>query len=144
VDEAAIWREYFETTARMVRAEVIDIVAHIDLPKLKSTLSTDEWLPLAEPTIEALAEVNAAGRVTTFEINTSGRDKNVERFFPEEEMVALLCKAGVPVSFGSDAHDPRHVARYFDEAFALAQRCGYKEMTYFLQRAPHAEPIPKG
>jgi len=122
IPESEIWTAYFEATAAMIDSGLIDAVTHIDLPKLRSRMGKHDWLPLAEPTLDALRR--AKGRVAV-EINTSGRDKAIRTFFPEPEFLAAVHATGSPIILGSDAHGPTQVGRYFDEAIELAKSVGY-------------------
>jgi histidinol-phosphatase (PHP family) len=40
----------------------------------------------------------------------------------------------VPLTFGSDAHDPNDVGRDFDKAVDLAKSAGYSEYLIFKQK----------
>ncbi len=40
----------------------------------------------------------------------------------------------MPLTFGSDAHDPKDVGRDFDKAVDLAKSVGYSEYLIFKQR----------
>lgn len=54
---------------------------------------------------------------TAIEVNTAGRRKGLDSFFPQMEIINIAKRAGVDVLFlGSDAHTPEHVGFDFDEA----------------------------
>jgi histidinol-phosphatase (PHP family) len=46
----------------------------------------------------------------------------------------IYAKAGVSMTFGSDAHDPKDVGRDFDKAVTLAKKAGYQEYVMFKGR----------
>jgi len=47
---------------------------------------------------------------------------------------AALDEAGVPLTFGSDAHDPLDVGKDFDKAVDLARSVGYGEYLIFKNK----------
>ena len=42
----------------------------------------------------------------------------------------------IPITFGSDAHNPDQVGQYFAQAIQLAQEAGYTHRAEFRQRKP--------
>ena len=68
------------------------------------------------------------------EINTSGLRKPVKEMYPEKSLLQIYQQAGVPLAFGSDAHDPLDVGKDFDKAYALAREVGYGEYVLFKKR----------
>jgi histidinol-phosphatase (PHP family) len=40
----------------------------------------------------------------TFELNTSGMDKECKEFYPSDEFLQILCDYKIPVTLGSDSH----------------------------------------
>ena len=43
---------------------------------------------------------------------------------------------GEVITVGSDAHDPSHIADYFDRAYDVLKECGFKYYTIFEKRVP--------
>ncbi len=61
------------------------------------------------------------------EVNSSGLRKPAKEIYPALHDLKIYCAKGVPITFGSDAHDPHDVGRDFDKARDLALAAGYKE-----------------
>ncbi len=74
--------------------------------------------------VDALARRLAAAGVVV-ELNTAGLRKPVREIYPSPDVVRALRSAGVPITFGSDAHAPAEVGHDLDRAAALARECGY-------------------
>jgi hypothetical protein len=55
--------------------------------------------------------------------------------YPSPDLLRRLRMAGVPITFGSDAHRPEEVGRDFAQAIVLAQDAGYDA---FATLAPDA------
>jgi histidinol-phosphatase (PHP family) len=68
------------------------------------------------------------------EINTSGLHKPVQEMYPALENLKIYCAAGIPLTFGSDSHDPAHVGRDFQKAVDMAQAAGFSEYVLFRGR----------
>jgi histidinol-phosphatase (PHP family) len=70
----------------------------------------------------------------TIEINTSGLRKPVKEIYPSLDALKIYRKAGVPITFSSDSHDPMDVGRDYDKAAELARTAGYREYRVFRAR----------
>ena len=103
--------------------------AHPDLAKKFGYRPKGDLRRYYEPAIQAAVDTQAA-----FEINTAGRYKKIEEFYPTTEFLELMADANLPVLLSSDAHEPGHVARDFEEAQALAKTVGLKTTLRFEKR----------
>ncbi len=120
IDE--VWVEYLGLVGDAAESGLFTLMGHIDLVKkfgYRPTRVLDEELG-------RLAERLAKSGVLV-EINTAGLHKPVGEAYPDPDLLRRLREAGVPITFGSDAHQPEHVARDFDHAVRLAQDAGYTQ-----------------
>jgi histidinol-phosphatase (PHP family) len=46
--------------------------------------------------------------------------------YPTPDLLGRACRLGIPVVFGSDAHEVDQVGWEFDAAVALARQAGYR------------------
>jgi len=60
--------------------------------------------------------------------------KPVKEIYPSLDVLKIYCKAGVPLTFGSDSHDPKDVGADFLKALDLAKAAGYREYLVFSRR----------
>ena len=132
-----IYREYLLTTQAAARSGAYDIIGHLDCLKTMGHIPDLGVTPLVEETVRVLAESNVA-----IELNTSGWRKSIEDCYPNAEWLALCCRHGVPVTLGSDSHDPAHVGYRFDDAVALLREVGYRELATFERRKRRMVPLP--
>ena len=128
-DIDSVYFEYYDLLRRCAQSGLYDIMAHVDLVKKFGH----------RPSIDLTAEVQKTAKVfkecgVAVEINTSGLRKTVGEMYPAQSMLKIYCEAGVPLTFGSDAHDPRDVGRDFVQAVAMAQAVGYIEYVTFRNR----------
>lgn len=120
-DVDRVFRTYYETLATAARTGAFDVVAHFDLPKLWGHRPTAD---LSELEDEVLGAVAAAGMA--IEINTAGLDRHpVAEAYPALDLLRRAHEAGIPVTFGSDAHRALEVGSSFSGALTLARRAGY-------------------
>ena len=121
-DVNGVWRRYYETLIEATRTGAFDVVAHLDLPKMWGFRPSADMSELEN---DALAAIAAAGMA--IEINTSGLDRYpVAEMFPSASLLRRARVAGIPLTFGSDAHCAAEVGSHFAEALDLARAAGYE------------------
>ena len=95
-------------------------------------------MPAVEQMIKTVAVQNLA-----IELNTAGLRKPVGEIYPQEAWLRLCYQYQIPVTLGSDAHQPQDVAADFDQAIALLIKVGYTQLASFTQRKRSLVPIEK-
>lgn len=123
--ENDVWYEYFELWQDAVLSAVpFTVMAHPDLPKKLG------FQPDFDPRAMYAAMAHlAASKDVLVEVNTSGLHYKVGELYPAPRLLKAFCDAGVGCTVGSDAHDPRHVARDLDKAYAAMREAGYTHVT---------------
>ena len=118
IDE--VWVQYLELVGDAAESGQFTILGHLDLVKkfgYRPTRTLDKELS------RLVERISKAG--TLVEINTAGLHKPVGEAYPDPDILRRLFEAGVPITFGSDAHLPEHVGRDFAHATELARAAGY-------------------
>ena len=113
----AIWIEYFQLVGDAADSGLFTILGHLELVKkfgYRPTRALDKEL-------SRLVE-RIAGAGVLVEINTAGLHKPVAEAYPSTDILRRLSEAGVPITFGSDAHQPEHVGRDFPHAVESARQ----------------------
>jgi histidinol-phosphatase (PHP family) len=90
----------------------------------------------------ALDRIAAAGM--GIELNMSGLVRPCQEIYPSPLILNLARERGIPISFGSDAHGPQDVGRYFDQALKLAKDAGYTHCLRMRGRKKELVPLPGG
>ncbi len=118
---------YFELVGEMAATEAPDVIAHFDLIKKNNKGLFDEGsLWYRAVATEALRALAASGCVA--EINTGPVSRNYgTHFYPGDGILAPMAELRIPVTLGSDAHRPGHVAAHFGAALDALRRAGYRE-----------------
>jgi histidinol-phosphatase (PHP family) len=134
-DVGEIYRRYFEDLGRAARSGLFDVIGHPDVIKVFGfrpagpawpTEAVDElWF--------AFLEAARAGGVA-LEASAAGWHKPVGEMYPAPSWLAAARRAGVPVTLGSDAHEPGEVARSFDRLTVAVREAGYDEIVTFAGR----------
>jgi histidinol-phosphatase (PHP family) len=122
IDE--VWIEYFELVGDAAESGLFTILGHLDLVKKFGYRPTRT---LGHELDGLVHRVARSGVVV--EINTAGLHKPAREAYPTLDILSRLRTAGVPVTFGSDAHRPDEVGRDFAHAASLAQAAGYREFS---------------
>ena len=109
-------------------------MAHPDLIK---NFTADAWDPdsIMDDLRNALDRIAATG--VAMELNTSGVNKTISEMNPFPAMLVEMRARNIPITLGSDAHQPDRVADGYETAMQLLADCGYTHISYFLHRRRH-------
>jgi histidinol-phosphatase (PHP family) len=120
-DGPALYERYYEVLGRAASSGLFDVLAHIDYIALWGH-AVGAAVSAAED--EALRAIAAAG--AAIEVNTTGTLDPAGQMYPAPDLLGRACRLGIPVVFGSDAHELDQVGWEFDAAVALARHAGYR------------------
>jgi histidinol-phosphatase (PHP family) len=135
-DAYEVWAEYFERLTRAATSGLFDILGHADLPKKFGFRPQRDCTSLFDSLLEATRHAGCA-----IELNTAGLRKDCREIYPGRTLLQRAWEAGVPITFGSDAHAPEEVGMNFREAVALARAVGYRQSCRFDQRRRSLAPF---
>jgi histidinol-phosphatase (PHP family) len=136
-DIDALYMEYFETVGASAETGLFDTIGHTDLiKKFGYRASVD-----LSTAYTRLANRFARAGVCV-EVNTAGLRKPVGEMYPHPDLLAACRAAGVPITFGSDAHEPHLVGADFGSAVELLRSAGYEEFVAFEKRRRTSVPLP--
>jgi histidinol-phosphatase (PHP family) len=124
-----LFRKYFETVTAAASSGLFDIIGHCDLIRIFGYRPSSD----PEPLYRKLAREMKKHDVV-LEINTNGRNRPLADFYPDRRYLHVFMEEKVPVCVNSDAHMPRRVGQYFDEAYDLLRYTGFNEMAVFERR----------
>ncbi|MDZ7356749.1 MAG: histidinol-phosphatase HisJ [candidate division KSB1 bacterium] len=134
-DTTRLFHAYFDHLEKAIKTGWFDIIGHFDLPRRFWGDLPDETIERAGHILEQIKDYDLC-----LEVNTSGfRTKNVEEPFPNFNLLQKVRALDIPVTLGSDAHQPGDVGSYFQETKALLKQIGF-EYIYFFEnhrRIPH-------
>jgi histidinol-phosphatase (PHP family) len=125
----ALYEGYFLEIAKSAKAGLFDIVAHCDIVKKFGAFSSKR---VDELMWEALDQIKNAD--LCIEINTSGLRKLGRETYPGEKVLTFARDLKIPLTLGSDAHNPEQVGTDFDHAIRLVERYGNGRICIFERR----------
>lgn len=128
-DINTVYRDYYKLLRQSASSGLFDIMGHVDLVKKFGHRATENLTSEVESTAKVFKDSGVA-----VEVNTSGLRKPVQEIYPSLSVLEIYRKAGVPITFSSDSHDPQDVGKDYDKAKALALEAGYTEYRVFKQR----------
>jgi len=132
-------RTYYLRMAELAQTGLYDACAHFDIVKRAGVHAPEALLKeIVPPALDAVA---AAGMA--IEINTSGLVHAAGEPYPSPLILSLMNERDIPITFGSDAHDPTQVGRRFDLALSLARDAGYTHRASFRRRKITLVPLPE-
>ena len=135
-DVNAAWAEYYELLRQSAALGVFDIIGHCDLIKVFGDKPSGDCAAMWRPFLEEVKRQDIA-----IEINTNGLNKPCGEMYPSPALLEMAGEIGVGLTFGSDAHRPGRVGEQFDQAIALAKRCGFTHHRRFAGRQYESIPF---
>jgi histidinol-phosphatase (PHP family) len=123
------YKNYFKAVQLSAQSGLFDIIGHCDLAKKFGYYPTFPLEELYEKTAAVFKESNVV-----VELNTSGRIKPCNEFYPSVSFLQILSRHKVPVTLGSDAHVEQNVGQFFSDALSELRALGYKEIAVFNKR----------
>ena len=134
-DVAAFARRYLEHVRAAAESGLFDVLAHVDAWKGRAPTPWPDVADDLDRTVEAIAAADVA-----VEVNTSGLRKCDEPF-PSDAFLRRLVEAGVPITFGSDAHTPDEVRYGWGEVAARLRALGVTRLATFRGRERGFVPL---
>ncbi|MCA9401633.1 MAG: histidinol-phosphatase HisJ [Candidatus Omnitrophica bacterium] len=128
-DIEQVYRSYFSLLRKSALSGMFDYMAHVDLVKKFGHRPQGDVLDEVKKTADVFKETGMV-----IEINTAGLRKPVGEMYPSLAHLKIYRQAGVPLTFGSDAHQPDHVGKDFQTAKELALAAGYQEYVSLTKR----------
>jgi histidinol-phosphatase (PHP family) len=125
----ALYEGYFLEIAKSARAGLFDIIAHCDIVKKFGPFSSKR---VSELMWEALSQIKKSD--LCIEINTSGLRKPEHETYPGDKVLALARDLKIPLTLGSDAHNPDQVGMDFGRAIDLIKKYGNGRIAVYERR----------
>ncbi|MFA5060187.1 MAG: histidinol-phosphatase HisJ [Candidatus Omnitrophota bacterium] len=128
-DINCVYHDYYDLLRRSAQSGLFDIMAHVDLVKKFGNRPAEDMAHEVRKTAEVFKDYGVA-----IEINSSGLRKPCKEIYPSLWNLRIYAQAGIPLIFGSDAHEPQHVGKDFDKSLKLAKDAGFKQYGIFEKR----------
>lgn len=142
LDVYKFMEDYFLELADIAKWNGCDALAHLTCPmrRIQGKYHMDfDYCKISEVT-DYLLETMIQNK-KALEVNTSGLRQDVGRTMPDENIIRRYRELGGKlVTIGSDSHSAYDVGAGIEEGMALAKKCGFDEITFYVNReAMHIE-----
>jgi len=142
----AYWSGYFNEMIQMIECfgDMIQIVGHIDLPKLNVELPEalvnfeNSSHPLANK-FRTLLEI-IADRNLSLDVNMAGKFKGVG-VYPIQNILRRANELQIPVCLGTDTHHVRYYGLNFKESLEYIHEAGYQNYVSYSKLIPEKRTI---
>jgi histidinol-phosphatase (PHP family) len=124
-----VYAEYYDAVCKAVRTGFYDFIGHMDVIKRYGYKPEQDPWELEMAALDAVKEQGLA-----IELNASGLRMPCEEMFPSRRMLEYCYKRGIPLTIGSDAHQPERLGQYLDQAVSLLKEIGFNEIATFSAR----------
>ncbi|MEK3772103.1 histidinol-phosphatase HisJ [Paenibacillus sp. FSL R5-0887] len=133
-DALQVYRLYYDAVKKSALSGLYDIIGHMDVIKRfgygpQTPEGTAEVRALELETLKVIADSGIA-----MELNASGLTKPCAEMFPAEHLLQEALKLGIPLTLGSDAHDPAKLGDGLQEARSMLWQTGFRELAVFEGR----------
>ncbi|MFN0070086.1 MAG: histidinol-phosphatase HisJ family protein [Chloroflexota bacterium] len=135
IDE--LYECYFDHVCRAAETGIYQVMGHLDLVKKFGHRPTRSVAELYRRTARRLKVADVC-----IEVNTSGLRKPCAEMYPHPKLVKACFEAGVPVTLGSDAHQPDRVGDAALQAVAMLRDIGYTHITRFTGQRRESVALP--
>lgn len=145
-DVRRLWVEYLEEMMEMIDTtyKLIDVVGHIDLPKLYvgfpeafSDLDNSEEPEAVKMRLllEKISEYNLS-----LDVNMAGHVKGCG-IYPQKPILKRARALGIPVTIGTDCHKPEDYGKNYEMALKYIEEAGYNWYLSYRNGIPIKHPV---
>ena len=144
-EEEKVFTEYFRVARAALHSSLFHSLAHLDFLWRYIRWTSPEAADLFEREIAETVQT-ALNSGTCIEINANGyiwSQSNINEGECDPFCILLqnIREKGVPITIGSDAHDPRMVGKSFDDLTAVLRSWGIKICTTFTKGNSKLVPL---
>ncbi len=125
-DRMAVYEQYYDAIGKAAATGFYDYIGHIDVIKRFGFQPDGDVKHLENAALEAVKRHGLA-----IELNASGLRTPAAEMFPSRRMLEYAHKLGIPLTIGSDAHQPERLGQYLDQARAVLKEVGYTQLATF-------------
>ena len=129
-----VYRRYYDAVSKSAASGLYDIIGHIDVIKRFGYIPETEEARAEVRELETGALKAIANHGIAMELNASGLTKPCKEMFPAEHVLKRALELGIPLTLGSDAHDPAKLGDGLPEARRQLWDIGFRELAVFEGR----------
>lgn len=127
------WINYLNAIKKMAQSKFFQIVGHFDLLKIFGHKPSTNIKPYLQETLQSIKDSEMV-----LEINAAGLRKPIKEQYPNLEILKYAKKIGIPITFGSDAHNLDEVGFGYEDCVKIAKEAGYQKAIFFRNKLPYS------
>jgi histidinol-phosphatase (PHP family) len=124
-----IYEDYLAVLINGIQTGLFDVLGHVDLIKKPG----DSLVKVIPDKVEKLLFEIKKNKIA-IEINTSGFRREVCEPYPGFDWFPYIKKYELPITIGSDAHNPEQVALEFEFVYSQIEKYGIDKLVSFEKR----------
>jgi len=128
-DKYEVYQQYYDAVQKAARTGFYDYIGHIDVIKRYGFVPEEDVTELEKQTLDVIRKQGLA-----IELNASGLRMPAKEMFPSRRMLDYCFQLGIPLTIGSDAHQPERLGQYLEQATDLLREIGFTELATFKAR----------
>lgn len=127
------YRDYYALIEQAAQSKLFDSLAHLDVIKRYNFLPDTDMTEIIFKALQAIKDADVC-----VEVNTSGEFMPVKEIFPSNEILQSCRQLEIPLTVGSDSHDPKRVGTNIKRIYRELLEMGFQEINGFAQRRRYA------
>lgn len=131
-----VYERYYDAVQKAAKTGFYDFLGHIDVIKRFGFKPESDRIDLEQQTLKVIKSQGVA-----IELNASGLRMPCAEMFPSRRILEQCFEMGIPLTIGSDAHEPERLTQYLDQATALLKEIGFTSLATFDKRKRIMKPF---
>lgn len=131
-----LYSRYFNEIKKLINKGFLDGLAHLDLIKIFGHRPSQEIKYYVEDVLKLIKE-----KELTVEMSTAGWRKPVNEQYPQDQIINMIKKLGIPITTASDAHTAQDLAYSYNRLEKLLKDFDFTEVAVFNNHKMQLLPI---
>jgi histidinol-phosphatase (PHP family) len=131
-----VYEQYFDAIGKAAATGFYDYIGHIDAIKRFGFKPEEDFSPLQDAALRAVAKHGLA-----IELNAAGIHTPCKEMYPSFRMLEHAKQLDIPITYGSDAHHPAKVGQKSLQAQIMLKNVGYTQLATFERRKRVLKPF---
>jgi histidinol-phosphatase (PHP family) len=121
-----VYLQYYSMVQKAAQTGFYHYLGHIDVIKRFGKVPEEDMWEVEKQTIDVIKANDLA-----IELNASGLRTPCAEMFPSRRILEYCYQQGVPLTVGSDAHQPARLTQNLDIAVQLLKEIGFEQLATF-------------
>ena len=133
-----IYEDYFRRVREIAATGLVDCLSHLDLIKIHGHRPCADVRSSVNETLDFIRSRDLA-----IELSTAGWRKPVDELYPEDEIIRVAIKKGIPFTTASDAHSHAQLAENYNRLAEKMSALGIDEVCVYDKHKRQTRELTK-